>query len=58
MKTMIGLTALTAATVALAGQADAFKLSPPGKWTASGPTSLTANGSTIQCTSNFSGLSP
>lgn len=55
MKTMIALTALTAATVALAGQADAFKLSPAGKWTATGPTNLTANGSSISCTSNFGG---
>ncbi|MGI9169382.1 MAG: activator of alkane oxidation [Caulobacteraceae bacterium] len=56
MKTITAITALSVATLGLATQADAFKLSPPStKFTASGPTKLTANGTTVMCTSTFTG---
>lgn len=58
MKSIIVITAMAAATLTLATQADArgFKLSPRStSFTASGPTSLTANGITLACTSTFTG---
>lgn len=56
MKSIIAIVALSASTFGLATQADAYKLSPPStRFTASGPTSLTANGVTLSCTSTFKG---
>ncbi|MGI8839555.1 MAG: activator of alkane oxidation, partial [Caulobacteraceae bacterium] len=53
---IIAIAAMSAATLGLATQADAFKLSPPSThFTATGPTSLTANGVTLACTSTFTG---
>ncbi len=57
MKSIIAIAALAATTLSFATQADAFKLSPPRThFTASGPTSLTANGVTLACTSTFTGV--
>ena len=56
MKSIIAIAALSAATFGLATQAEAFKLSPPStNFTASGATSLTANGTMLNCTSTFTG---
>jgi hypothetical protein len=56
MKSIIAIVALGATTLGFATQADAFKLSPPStSFTASGPTSLSAGGATLACTSTFTG---
>ncbi len=56
MKSIIAIAALSVATFSFATQADAFKLSPPSThFTIKGPTSLTANGVTLACTSTFKG---
>ena len=56
MKSVIAITVLSAATLGLATQASAYKFSPPSThFTATGPTSLTANGVTLNCTSTFTG---
>ncbi len=56
MKSIIAIAALSVATFGLATEASAFKFSPPStSFTASGPTSLTANGITLACTSTFTG---
>jgi hypothetical protein len=56
MKSIIAIAALSVATFGLATQADAFRLSPAStKITIKGPTSLTANGVTLSCTSTFKG---
>ncbi|MBA3810912.1 MAG: activator of alkane oxidation [Caulobacteraceae bacterium] len=54
MKSIVAIAAIAA--LGLAGQASAFSLSPKNtNFTASGPTSLTANGITLACTSTFTG---
>lgn len=56
MKTIAAIAVLSMVTFGLASQANAFKFSPPStSFTASGPTSLTANGTTLACTWTFTG---
>lgn len=56
MKIMFAIAALSAASLGLASQANAYKFSPPStSFTGKGKTSATKNGVTLACSANLSG---